>query len=635
MQRQTVMKKLSTFLILGLFPITLFAQLLTPQVDSIPMRDGKKLAADVYIPSGCNQCPTILIQTPYNRLFARAGLPLGVGLNLNSSNYNFVVLDWRGFYGSSAALNGTPNRGQDGYDAVEWIATQTWSDGQVGTWGPSALGKVQFQTAKEHPPHLVCMTPLVAGPQFNYEEYYPGGVLRTEYVEQLDALGFGLSGILLANQVYNLTWQVAENQNYYPSQIEVPAFMIGGWYDHNVEVMLEMFSGLQSQSPQNVRDKHKILMGPWGHGGSGSASPGGAMQGELTYTEAQGWSDSLALAFLDYYLLNAQNNWDANQPVIYFQMGENNWYQDVAWPVQTVSFVNFYLDGNNALTTASPTVGGGSATFTYDPRDPSPTIGGSTLRLDLDQGPYDQAPLVESRNDILIFTSAPFFADAVMKGGVRVKLYVSSDRTDTDFVVRLTDVYPDGRSMLLTESIQRMRFRDGFLANDTSLIVPNGVYEINFELPDVSNTFLAGHRVRVDITSSNYPRFDANLNNGMAMYTAGDTLVATNTVYFDPQYPSHVQLPMENYTDVEQVQESTNFSIYPNPANDIVTLSLNLEVASQLEILDITGRVVYNEAIPANIEMLDVSTSSFNAGAYFIKLNSGDKVTTQKLVILR
>ncbi len=628
------MKKLYTFLILGLAPIALFAQLLTPQVDSIPMRDNKKLAADIHIPSGCNQCPTVLIQTPYNRMFYRVGLPLGIGQNVDSSAYNFVIVDWRGFYGSSGALNGVPNRGEDGYDVVEWIASQPWSDGQIATWGPSALGKIQFQTARENPPHLACICPLVAGPQFNYSEYYPGGVLRTEYVEQLDALGFGLSTTLLANQVHNVTWQFIENQNYYPSEIQVPTFMIGGWYDHNVEVMLEMFSGLQSQSPQNVRDKHKLMMGPWAHGGFGQAQVGACMQGELTYTEACGWSDSLARDFLDFYLQGSQNGWDINQSVMYFQMGENNWYQDNAWPVQTASPVKFYLDGNNGLTTTIPSTSGSSSTLVYDPRDPSPTIGGATLQQGLFQGPADQAFMVESRNDVLIFTSAPLFSDAIMKGPARIKLFVSSDRTDTDFVVRMTDVYPDGRSMLLAENIQRMRFRNGFTANDTSLIVPNSVYEINFELPDLANTFIAGHKVRIDITSSNYPRFDSNLNNGMAMYAAGDTLVATNTVYHEAIYPSHIELPLENYTSISEVQDMGSFALYPNPANDIVKVALSSTNTVELEILDVTGRRVHSHTI-TNTQSVDISTSELLAGTYFVRLRQQDKVSTQKLVVLK
>lgn len=627
------MKKLYT-LLLAISPFLSFAQVLNPLVDSIPMRDSEKLAADIYLSSNCSQCPTILIQTPYNRLLARLGLPMGIGQDLSDLQYNFVVVDWRGFYGSSGALNGTPNRGEDGYDVVEWIAAQSWSDGQVATWGPSALGKVQFQTAKEQPPHLVCGVPLVAGSQFDYDEYYPGGALRTEYVEQLDGLGFGVSGVILANQVSNITWQFVENQNYYPDQIQVPMFMIGGWYDHNVEVMMELFSGLQSQSPQNVRDKHKIMMGPWAHGGFGSAQVGTCTQGELTYTEACGWSDSLAWDFLNYYLLGEQNGWDNNQAVLYFQMGENNWYQADAWPVQTTGQVKFYLTENETLSNELPTQNNSSSSLVYDPRDPSPTIGGSTLRQDLFQGPADQAPEVESRNDILTFTTGAFFDDAVMKGKPKVHLFVSSDRIDTDFVIRLTDVYPDGRSMLLNENIQRMRFRDGYTVNDTSSMIPGQVYEIDVELPNIANTFIVGHKLRIDITSSNYPRFDANLNDGGAMYVAGDTLVATNTVYHQVGQASYIELPLENYTGVEEAKE-TSFAVYPNPADEYFILELPANSGeATISITDVTGRNVY---LSQNFgkRLLQIDTKKFVPGPYFIQVVTRQERTTEPLVIRR
>ena len=166
-----------TLLLLLLMQSLLQAQPLTPMVDSILMRDGRKLAASIHIPAGCvGACPVILIQTPYNRqLYNFTGLPLGIGMNLNNSNYIFVIVDWRGFYGSAAAMHvGAPTRGQDGYDAVEWVYAQPWCNGKIGTCGPSALGRVQFMTAKENPPHLTCINPSVAGPQYNYLEYFPG-----------------------------------------------------------------------------------------------------------------------------------------------------------------------------------------------------------------------------------------------------------------------------------------------------------------------------------------------------------------------------------------------------------------------------------------------------------------------------
>ncbi|RMG72500.1 MAG: CocE/NonD family hydrolase, partial [Bacteroidetes bacterium] len=364
------MKPISLLLVLLSLTVSLRAQIfLTPQVDSIPMRDGAVLAADVYRPVGTLARPTILIQTPYNRLAFRFGLPLGIGLALDSIPYNLVILDWRGFYGSIGALAPGANRGEDGYDAVEWIATQPWSDGQVATWGPSALGQIQFLTAREQPPHLVCICPVVAEPWYFYEEYYPGGVYRTEYIEQLDGLGFGLSGILQANPIYNLFWAFAEQETWYPGEINVPTFMIGGWYDHNIEPSLRFFDALQFDSPPPVQDAHRLLVGPWAHGGFGVARPGGVNQGELSFPAAAGWNDSLARAFFDHYLLDSANGWDASPPITYFLPGENSWQETDFWP-PVRPLARWYLQGDGSLAPTLPTTPD-SLSWLSDPHDPS------------------------------------------------------------------------------------------------------------------------------------------------------------------------------------------------------------------------------------------------------------------------
>ncbi|MBU0763657.1 MAG: CocE/NonD family hydrolase, partial [Bacteroidetes bacterium] len=239
--------KIIILTICALIPLTSFAQYIQPTyIDSIPMRDDKKLAADIYVPDGGAgmQYPVILIQTPYNRLFYRYYLPLGFGITIDDEDYVLVIVDWRGFYGSAQAWSSTAKKGEDGYDCVEWIALQPWSDGQIGTWGPSALGRCQFETAREKPPHLVCCVPLVAAPQYNYTEYYPGGVKRTEYIEQLSGLGYSMS-LIESNPYYNYLWQYVEADSYYPSDIEVPVLMIGGWYDHNIDNMMAFFDGIR------------------------------------------------------------------------------------------------------------------------------------------------------------------------------------------------------------------------------------------------------------------------------------------------------------------------------------------------------------------------------------------------------
>ena len=607
--------------------ITLQAQsLLIPVVDSIPMRDTDKLAADVYIPSGCTTCPTILIQTPYGREMFHLGLPLGIGQNINSSNYIFVVVDWRGTGGSLAAFDPSVPRGYDGYDCIEWITQQSWSDGKVATWGPSALGKCQFQTAKEQHPAHICAIPQVAGPQFDYLEYYHGGVYRTEYLEQLDILGYNLSSTILANQVHNITWTVVENQNFYPTQINIPMFMQGGWYDHNIEVMIDFFNALRSSSPIAVRDQHRLLMGPWVHGGHGAAHVGSAIQGQLTYLTAEDWNDSLGLLFLDYHMRGINNGWNTTDFIQYFQMGEDNWKTSAVWPPTNVIPTKLYLQNNSTLASGIPTNGTGFSMYIFDPSDPSPTIGGPTLRFDLNQGPYNQAPVVESRGDVLIFDSPVLGQDVVLSGKIRAHLFVSTDRIDTDFAIRLTDVYPDGRSMLVQDGIRRLRFRDGYNTADTAAAIPMQVYEIDIELANTAITFLAGHKIRIDITSSIYPRFDVNLNNGGTMYAAGDTLMAINRVYHNINQASYVEFMLEDFIgNSDEIIPAVNAELFPNPTTNSIQLKFDEDVTYQ--ILDLQGRIL--KAGIHNSGTTVISVNELSSGFYLIKLSS-EKINISK-----
>lgn len=615
-------------------------------VDSIPMRDGKKLAADVYLSPLGGTRPTILIQTPYNRIaYQIIGIPLGYGQSLSNCPYNFVILDWRCFWGSAAACVPSADRGEDGYDAVQWIAQQTWSDGQVGTWGPSALGRVQFLTAKENPPALKCIAPLVAGPQYDFLEYYPGGVLRTEYLEQLDQLGFGLSLVVMPNQANNLLWQYSESITQYADSILVPTLMIGGWYDHAIDNMLEFFNLLRTQSPVNVQNQHRLLMGPWVHGGSGPAQVGTANQGQLTYPNAAGWNDSLALAFFDYHLRGIANNWNNTAFVQYYQMGDDQWMTSSTWPPAGLQNYDFYFQPDTSMWLTPPASTSGSITYPYDPMNPSPTVGGATLRNDLDQGPYDQAAAVESRNDILTFTTPVLPNDIELKGKAEVHLSCSSDKTDTDFMVRITDVYPDGRSMLVQTGARRMRFRNGYTPADTSLIVPNQTYTLVITLPATAISFKAGHRIRVDVSSSNYPQFNRNANTGGVLYPGNspDSLVnpqvAMNTVNTNANQLSFVRLPLDNFVSVPTVALPgvENMQVLPNPSEGMATLHFNLKHEQQLQfrITDIHGRLIreYNSAsYVSGAHRLQLPEQS-EAGVYLISVtNNGGQSHTLRWV---
>ncbi len=564
-----------------------------PYPVSIPMRDGRFLAADVYLPdTGAPPYPVILIQTPYNRLLYRFG-----DLPLDTDDYAWVIVDWRGFWGSMGAWIPNPKYGEDGFDCVEWIASQPQCNGCIGTWGASALGVVQFQTAREHPPHLKACVPIVADSRFSYGQYYPGGVYRKEYVEMLDLLGYDLSGLILAHPTRDWFWILSELLSDYPGEIEVPMLIEGGWYDLYTTGVLHGFRRLSEDGHPSVRDLHRLLMGPWEHSAVDRVD-----QGELTYPEASGAAAQAALAFLDYWVLGdgmgtagsggtaaatargtdagdsaGCETADAAGPepiramdpgatgadgrVNLFDPGSRTWFGCDGWPLPGVEIHPLYLRSEGRLLTSPPPPGEASDPFPYDPRDPSPTWGGAVLSPWMKHGPCDQREPVEARGDVLVYTTPTLPFDLALAGKTEAVLYASSDRADTDFMVRLTDVYPDGRSMLVTDAARRGRFRDGF--GKEKLMEPGEIYEIRVELSELFFTFPAGHRLRIDITSSNYPRFDRNLNNGGEMYAPGDTLIATNLCYHEEAYPSRLLLPVRPAPRVEDSTVAAGFMPFP------------------------------------------------------------------------
>jgi uncharacterized protein len=603
---------------------------LSPQNISIPMRDGKSLSAHLYLPNAADTFPVILIQTPYNKnLYPTVlGLPLGMGFNLASSNYAFVIVDWRCFFGSFAACVASPNRGEDGYDAVEWIAAQPWCNGKVGTLGASALGNVQFQTAYEQPPHLVCAVPEVAAPWENYHKYYPGGSLRVEYLETLSLL-FGGFGLVIDNPYYNLLWQIAENTTMKPQQVEIPMLLVGGWFDHNIDQDMLLIDTLAKASAPAVRDKHKILIGPWTHYNTG------AQQGELSFPEAAQENASTALQFFDYYIRGVENGWESNSRYIYFQMGDNTWDQSDSWP-PAAETQTLYLQPNGDLLPAAPSGNTGFLEFVYDPEDPSPTVGGKTLKPSLAQGPLDQAPEVESRDDVLIFTTPPLSEDLPVQGKIRVDLFVASDRIDTDFALRLTEVYPDGRSMLLDESVQRMRFRNGYTQGAEAFMTPGEVYPVSLYFEDLANTFRAGNRLRLVVSSSNYPRYNRNMNTGGAMLPDGniDTLVnpllASNRVSANAQHPSRIELPLGQAPSGagEPIAPAGALKLFPNPFSS--ELSIQTESPGEVAVFDLQGRLLGRWQKGPGIFSLPLER--LPDGVYLVRVNTTEGVISGSAV---
>lgn len=598
---------------------------ITPTFDDImiEMRDGEFLEVDVYVPSGPGPYECILIQTPYNKDSFLA-LPLGLGTNIDAQPYAWVIADWRGFYGSNGAASNGGERGQDGYDLCEWIIQQTWHGDKIGTWGPSALGKVQYDTAFEQHPNHTCAVPLVAHPQFSYQDYFYGGVLEESRLQQLDALGYGLSPIVLANVYYSATWTFAENQSWTPQLLTIPTLQIGGWYDHNIQKQLEWYTATRSSVPVSVQDEQWLLVGPWVHGGTGIAYVGSSIQGELTYPNAAGVNNDMALDFFAYYLLNDANGWETTPAITYYEMGVDQWTSTSAASLNVAQSNILYLDQNNTLRSST---GVGSTSFTCDPNNPSPTIGGPTLATGLDQGPYDQVSLL-SRNDVVAFSTPTLTQNAHVTGQVQARIYFESNQADGDIVIRLVDEYPDGRNMLINDGTRRMRFRNGYTTSDEAFVSPGTVYSMEITMPFTDYTWLSGHKIKVLVSGNSDNRWDVNLQDGGTMYQPGTGNVANITIHHSAASGSYITLPGNNDFLSVNSESEENFEMYPNPANDVLHLACSA-VEFKVEIRSLSGQLV------AEFENKhDIDIRALEQGSYILEMHTDYGRKSRKFIKL-
>ena len=639
----------------------------------IPMRDGKTLAADFYALDSTVVKPVILIQTPYNKVSYRHASSLidtsdtsGIW---NIRHYHFVILDWRGFNASLPADSLGYDRGLDGYDAVEWIAERPWCNGNVGTYGGSALGDIQFKTAKHQPPHLVCCAPFIKDFKTKYSDYYYGGVFRKQHTEALEGLGFITTDIILAHPTYGFVWEYIENVSDYPESLEVPMLLVSGWFDHYPNDCLRAFKDLRERSDPSVRSLHRMVMGPWAHGGMDKLS-----QGELEFPEAVDVSDDMVKIFFDHFLRGADNGFDATPALTFFQMGENIWFSADDWFDLADEADTLYLTFGGGLSSTVPSISSTFDTIIYNPRDPSPSYGAACFDPrdpSVVIGPVDISDTVESRDDILIFSTDILSENLRICGSVAIELYISSNRLDTDFAARLCDVYPDGRSIILTDGIRRARFRNGFSDSDEELLTPDLVYLVPVELQEIAHTFLAGHRLRIDITSSDYPRFDMNLNNGGAMYIDGDTLIATNKIFMDSLRPSRVIISKSSTVDITDessddfIERPSFYSIlaYPNPFNSAVRISVDcrgwINQTPTVEIFDIAGRIVAEISVgeehlltegkshgrvlpndgrahrPSPTTIIWSPDASVGSGVYLISIKTGGNIYTKPVIYIK
>jgi uncharacterized protein len=511
-----------------------------PVTHMVPMRDGTKLAASVYLPDGAGPWPAVLVRTPYGRKGQQHDT---FAAEANRLGYVLVLQDCRGrgdSEGHHAIIFRNDGWGtrQDGYDTVEWVARQPWCNGRVGTWGGSALGITQAMMAPACPPHLVCQHITMGFSDMYSQCVYVGGAWRTEAIE-VWLKRTHMSDVNLETFIdhpkYDTFWEELDPASQ-AAKVNVPVMFVGGWYDLFCQGTIDGFVAIQEKGAPEARGQCKLIMGPWAHGEFK----------ELRYPDSGFPPQSDLWRWLAHHLQGERNEISAQSPVCYYVMGDpedknapgNRWRNADRWPPPS-SPTPYYLYKDLRLSTSAPTDEEASLTYEYDPKNPVPTVGGQNLTIPV--GPMDQRK-VEDRKDVLLFTTPVLGNPIEVTGRIKTKLWISSSAPDTDFTVKLCDVYPDGRSMLVTDGILRTRFRES--SRTEHLLEHNHVYSIEIDLWSTSLIFNKNHRIRVAISSSNSPRFEPNPNTGVAFRADGQTAVARNSIHVDREHPSLIVLPI-------------------------------------------------------------------------------------------
>lgn len=550
----------------------------------VPMRDGVKLYADVYHPRAEGRYPVLVVRTPYG---VQRDAVHETMIKFAQRGYAVVVNDVRGRYESEGKWEPFRTEAKDGYDTIEWAAKQPWSNGKVATQGGSYLGHVQWRAGGEQPPSLVAMFPALASsniyrdwitlngawrlsfnygwgvvrmpnrimlPQYWHTESYAPPELKYETLLKhlplkdgdLMSAGYAVQHYRdwVAHPDYDAYWKAISDEEQF-NKIKVPVHTSGGWFDIFLQGTINGFTGVRRHGAnEKTRRESRMIIGAWGHGPTqkyGDVDFGPANNRVQFETE---------LRWFDHYLKAVDNGIDREPPVEIFYMGANQWQHEQDWPIPGTKFTPLYISsegaanmatGNGRLSFDKPT-GAPSDQYRYDPNDPVPTLGGNnccgTPTL---AGPRDQRPLA-ARKDILVYTGEPITQPLAIAGPVKMKLFAATDGPDTDWVVKLIDVHPNGFAMNVCEGILRARYRKG--TDKPELLKPGEAYEFEVDLVGTANVFLPGHRIRVDITSSHFPQFDRNPNTGEPFGTSAKVRVAQQTVFHTAQRGSHILLPV-------------------------------------------------------------------------------------------
>jgi putative CocE/NonD family hydrolase len=538
----------------------------------IPMRDGVRLYGALYRPSKGERFPTLLIRSIYDTQHPRY---VEWANRFAKSGYAVLLQDCRGRYESEGVWRPYIDETIDGYDTQQWVGIQPWCDGNIGMFGISYPGFTQVLPAPLRSPYVKALVPI-ANQEDNYGHMRCNGVLQLQNAMNFIWLGnrtkqdvakksinwaevyrrlpliSALDDIadrpfyreVIRHSAFDDFWKSYSMKGKYP-EVSVPAYFVTGWYDNLVHEMFKCFSGWKNQarSPE-ARLQTKLLIGPWIHSQIGGSIPGDVSFGPNAISDVPG----LHLRWYDRRLKGIENDIDEEPAVRIFVMGANVWRDEHEWPLARTQYQRYYLHSNgraNSLfgdgqLTPDPPGEGHFDTFVYNPEDPVPTLGGQTLFVD-DSGPKDRKP-VERRDDVLVYSTAPLAADVEITGPVSLVLYAASSASDTDFTATLTDVHPNGQAIHICEGIVRARFRDSY--EDPTLIEPGKVYKYEIDLWETSNLFRAGHRIRVEISSSNFPRFDRNLNTGQTPGLDAEMVTAHQTIFHNSQYPSYLLLPV-------------------------------------------------------------------------------------------
>jgi uncharacterized protein len=556
----------------------------------IKMRDGVELSTDLYLPDAPGKFPTIFTRTPYNNTGAGA---VAGGKWYAERGYVYVTQDVRGKYDSDGKYVLYANEANDGLDSIDWIAAQSWSNGKIGMTGGSYGGYVQLAPAVKNPPHLTAMAASVTTSDiYNGWTYIDGALFLSFGVgwAAVDMNGHGmqhgpgydwptiykhlpLATIDQAASQYNpgfreLLRHPRANDPFWKgislekevSNISVPFLTVTGWYDIFLRGALQDQIDISKHSPSQLARKNKrIMIGPWTHmTGVRNDNPTfpatGPERGVDFGAAAEIDLRNVYLRWQDFWLKGTDNGVEQEPPVKIFVMGENYWRNENEWPLARAKYTKYYLHSDGKANSAAaegtlssaPPKGADSDAYTYDPADPVPTLGGNLLDclmcLSVAQGPVNQMK-AEARGDVLVYTT-PVLTEAVeVTGPLKMKLYASTSAKDTDWTAKLVDVHPDGYAQNIQDGIIRARYRQGKAA-PASLLEPNQVYEYDIDLWATSNTFLPGHRIRLEVSSSNFPRFDRNLNTGEDPMTGVRMEKAQQTVYHSKRYPSHILLPI-------------------------------------------------------------------------------------------